>query len=303
MAVCNLPKFVTPASTATLPPSDVTFVFKNNEKVNVGVVKAHKVILGFASDVFYKEFFGNLKSEDIVEVKDSRKEVFEVFIAFIYGKHQSWKNYDLEMIASLYNLSDKYNVRILGKKLISYISELKVDKDCALEVATLAQESILLQELSHALFLCATRCLKEEFGSESEKIYDFCTDQPGINESHALVVFKMLTLMKMVPNPPNLVCLNCKMSKKECLDGVGITSANFVPGANVTPIINQGRDDVVKLVRAVGLARQRFVGITRDGSEVGNLSVRPEYYKYNCLSVELFSSREARIIDIKFEES
>jgi len=280
--VCNLQRFVTPTNTATLPPSDVTFEFKIDEGVNVGGVKAHKVILGFASSVFYKEFFGNFKSEDIVKIKDSTKAVFEVFIAFIYGKQLIWEDYDLEMIASLYYLSDKYNVRILGNELISFISELKVDKGSALEVATLAQESILLPELSHALFLSATRCLKEEFGSDSEKVYDFCTDQPGINESHALVIFKMMTLMKTVPNPPNLMCMNCKRFKKQCLDGVGISSANFVPGANITPNINQGRHDVVRLVRAVGPARQRFVGLTQDGSEVGNLTVRSEYYKYNC---------------------
>jgi len=287
MAVCNLPKFVTPTSSASLPPSDVTFVFvKHHEQVTVmsgDGVKAHKVILGFASDVFYKEFFGNLKSEDIVEIIDSTKEVFEVFVAFIYGKQQSWKNYDLGMIASLYYLSDKYNMGILGKELISFFSELKVDKDSAIEVATLAQESILLQELSHALFLCATRCLKEEFGNDSEKVYDFCTDQPGINESHALVIFKMMTLMKTVPNPPNMTCKNCKMSRKQCLNGVGISSANFVPGANITPNINQGRNDVVRLVRATGYYN-KFVGSTQDGTEVGNLTIRPEYYKYNCSS-------------------
>jgi len=281
MAVYKLSKFLDPSSTATLPPGDVTFVFKNDQQIVVGEVKAHKNILGFASDVFFKEFFGNFKSEDIVEIKDSTKEVFELFIAFIYGKQQSWKTCDLETIASLYYLSDKYNVPILGDELISFISEQEIDKNSVLEVATLAQENILLEDLSKALFMSATKCLRKEFGSSSKKVFDFYTDQPGIDESHALIIFKMMSMMKTVPNAP--VCLNCKMPGDQCLDGVGISSANFVPGAKVTLNPNYGfHTNVSRLGRKT--SDNTFIGIRSNGSEVGQLYFYSDYFMYNCLS-------------------
>merc|ERR1712096_604152 len=108
-------------------------------------------------------------------------------------------------------------------------------------------------ESSLPKFLCATKCLKREFGDSIEKVYDFYTDQPGIDESHALVIFKIMSLMKTV-SPPNLTCLNCKMLKEQCLDGFVVSSTNFVPEAKVmTPIPGPGINyNIVRLVHIAG---------------------------------------------------
>ena len=52
MAAYNLPKFVDPNINSELPPGDMTFLFKNEQQKVVGDIKAHKLILAFASDVF-----------------------------------------------------------------------------------------------------------------------------------------------------------------------------------------------------------------------------------------------------------
>ena len=75
MAAYNLPKFVDPNINSELPPGDMTFLFKNEQQKVVGDIKAHKLILAFASDVFKQMFFGNFNSEDIVYIEDSSRAV------------------------------------------------------------------------------------------------------------------------------------------------------------------------------------------------------------------------------------
>ena len=56
------------------PPMDVTFIFKKG--ADVREIKAHKLILSIASDVFNREFYGSMKEPkdniDIVDASQSR---------------------------------------------------------------------------------------------------------------------------------------------------------------------------------------------------------------------------------------
>ena len=277
MASFNLPMFLDPKSNAC-PPPDVTFVLttKDDEVVEV---KAHKLILAFASDVFNREFYGSLSSEDIIHIKDSSHEVFELFIAFIYSKQLKWKDYDLAILSSLYYLAEKYNVKVLREEIITFIPEYKIKKEHVLEVATLAEENILNPELSQALYLSASTCLKSEFGGEIKKVYDFVT-RPGVNESHAVVIFKLLCMMKTVKIEH---CENCTLPTANCLNGQGITFKNFVPGAKVNPtnLAVTGFQERVKRLVCV-ISDREFTGTRLDGTVVENLHLSPEYYKYEC---------------------
>ena len=145
MAAHMMPMFVDPnvnSDDTDLPPSDVTFLFKNEQQEVVGEIEAHKVILAFASDVFKRAFFGNFESENTVEIKDSSKEVFGLFIAYIYNKQPNWNEINLKVVSSLFYLSDKYNVKTLKHELISSIPGHEINKDMFLEVAMLAQENL-----------------------------------------------------------------------------------------------------------------------------------------------------------------
>ena len=94
MAVHNL--FFGP-TTSACPPPDVTFLVRTLEGIVVEV-KAHKQILAFASEVFNKEFYGSMMSEDVIAIKDSTQEVFQLFMEFIYNKQSDWKSYDLRSL-------------------------------------------------------------------------------------------------------------------------------------------------------------------------------------------------------------
>ena len=72
------------------PPPDVRFWFKEEESGLVKEVRAHKQILSFASDVFNREFFGSIKTEDEIEVKDVTQEVFQAMMEAIYNKKPDW---------------------------------------------------------------------------------------------------------------------------------------------------------------------------------------------------------------------
>ena len=279
MAFHNMPMFVDPnvnSDDTDLPPSDVIFLFKNEQQEVIGEIKAHKVILAFASDVFKRAFFGNFESENAVEIEDSSKEVFGLFIAYIYNKQIKWNEINLKVVSSLFYLSDKYNVKTLKDELISSIPGHEIKKNMVLEVATLAQENLHLTDLSNALFFHAASCLKSEFGNNCQRVYEFYT---GLGETHALVVFKLMSLMMSVPNQN---CLNCKNLIADCLGGLGITPNNFVPGAKVNPtyLPAVGKHSKVILVRKRGTSN--FDGKRLDAECVENLTLHPDYYTYDC---------------------
>jgi len=280
MSVHNLSIFFDATST-TCPPPDVTFIVKTKEGI-IAEVKAHKLILAFASDVFNREFYGSMTSEDVIEIKDSTQEVFQLFMEFIYNKQLLWKDYDLRTLASLYYLGEKYNVKVLRDQIIISVPDHQVNRGNVLEIATLAEEVIHHDQLSQVLYQTAAVFLKGEFGSESRRVFDYCAEL-NVNETQAFVIFKMMSMMSGMKTVKDLNCENCKMPNNQCHNGKGITSMNFVPGARVLPTqkANIGLEERVKrLVRIQGTG---FTGCKEDGTEVEGLALKPDYYTYNCL--------------------
>ena len=103
-----------PSSSLT---TDVWFLFKGESGI-VKVVKAHKLILGGASDVFEREFFGPMKKDEDIEIKDVSEEVFRAMIDYIYNKKIELIDYDLNFLSSVYystKKTTKNNKSGLGK--------------------------------------------------------------------------------------------------------------------------------------------------------------------------------------------
>jgi len=202
------------------PPTDVRFWFKD-EGGAVKEVKAHTNILAAASDVFYREFYGSFRVENDIEVKDASQEVFLAMIEFIYNKKLVFKDVSLSFLASLYYLADKYNLEDLRDEIVAFIPELKITKDNVLEVARLAEDNILHQSLSGALYDAAARFVKKDKGV----VDDLCTDG---NEEYAMVIFKLIKRSNKVKSD---LCGNCQQAT--CLTGQQLTRDNFVKGAKV----------------------------------------------------------------------
>ena len=114
-------------STSNLP-TDVSFLFQV-EGGSVTEVKAHKLILAIASDVFKKNFFGSFESESKISIEDATEEVFKAMIEYIYNKKMDWKDYKLTFLASLYYLADKYDISELRQEIIASIPEHKVSEE------------------------------------------------------------------------------------------------------------------------------------------------------------------------------
>eukprot|EP00092_Neocalanus_flemingeri_P027025 GFUD01029306.1.p1 GENE.GFUD01029306.1~~GFUD01029306.1.p1 ORF type:complete len:273 (-),score=65.78 GFUD01029306.1:19-837(-) len=269
MAMRNISKYMDPNYSG--PPTDVTFLFKE-AGVSTKEVKAHKKILAFASDVFNREFYGGMESEDEITIKDASQEVFQVMVDFIHNKQPDWKDCDLSFLASLYYLADKYNIEELRDKIIASIPEQEVTKDNVLGVAILAEDNILLQPLSETLYDVAARFMKKDFDGKLENALDIFTE---VNEKHALVIFKVMERVKKLKSP---TCEHCKQFS--CLNGQGVTHQNFVAGATVRYIHGKGYPGINKLIKIVN--ELSFTGRKEDGTEITGLTLDPAYYEYKC---------------------
>ena len=204
------------------PPTDVRFWFKEQDG-DIKEVKAHKMILASASDVFNRQFFGSMETEDNIEISDASQAVFLAMVEYIYNKKPNLKDVDLRFITSLYYLGDKYDIVHLRNEIIAHISEQKVSKENVLDMAIAAEENNHHTTLSEALYDAAAGFVKEavnRVGSKFNEVIDLYTDE---NEVHALVIFKLLKRVK------NYTCENCQQSP--CLSGQNVTRQNFAPGA------------------------------------------------------------------------
>jgi len=224
---------------ASLDPSsslttDVKFLFKGETGI-VKEVKAHKLILGAASDVFEREFFGPMKKDEDIEIKDVSEEVFRAMIDYIYNKKTELTDYDFNFISSLYYIADLYNIEELRLDIIASIPEHVVSDQNFLDVAILAENNNLYPRLSESLYDSAAVFMKKKIGGNLDNVFDFCseTDASGI---HGQVIVKMMGRMKNLPNP-TAKCGNCEQEQISCLNGQVLTRENFVPGAQLTTAI------------------------------------------------------------------
>jgi len=223
---------------ASLDPSsslttDVKFLFKGESgSVKEVQVKAHKLILGAASDVFERELFGPLKKDEDIDIKDVSEEVFRGMIDYIYNKKIELTDYDLDFLSSLYYIADLYNIEELRLDIIASIPEHAVSDQNVLDVAILAENNCHYERLSDALYDSAAVFMKNKFGGNIDNVFNFCseteTEASGIR-GHVIV--KMMGRMKSLPNTTPK-CENCKQTS--CLIGQVLTRDNFVPGARVT---------------------------------------------------------------------
>ena len=137
-------------STSNLP-TDVSFMFKG-EGGQVNEVKAHKLILGIASEVFQRAFFGSFEVESKIDVEDISVEVFKAMVDFIYNKKMTWNDYELSFLASLYYVADKYDISELRDEIIASIPEHEITDENVMDVAILAEANTHHQPLSNALY-------------------------------------------------------------------------------------------------------------------------------------------------------
>ena len=267
-------------SSASHIPSDIKFIFRAQEDdmKNIQEIRAHKFILALVSDVFQKEFYGGLKEDGSVEIKDVSKESFEAMINFIYNMKTDLINYNFEILCSLYYLGDKYNIIALKKEALLTISNKSIPASEVLGVGVLADLYSVHEELAETLQAAASRSLANEFEGDLKKTTDFFKQIDLV--ANPISTNGLVHIMGRLTNVKQPVCENCKTSP--CLSGVGITRQNFVPGAKVSHVRGVGADaDADKLHGLDGCAEGQFRCVMKHGY-VCTLTLSPCYYVYNC---------------------
>jgi len=251
-----------PSSSLT---TDVRFLFKE-ESGTVKELKAHKLILGAASDVFEREFFGPMKKDEDIAIDDVGQEVFGVMIDYIYNKKIELIEYDLNFLSSLYYLADLYNIKELRLDIITSIPEHVVSDQNVLDVAILAENNVLHQPLSETLYDSAAVFIKKKFGGKIDNVFNFCSETEP-SEIHGLVLLKIMARMKNLPNPTPK-CGNCHCEQTYCLDGQALTIENFLPGAQVS-LIEYGFEDI-------------WTSVVYHGENIGSFMSRPRNSVFDC---------------------
>jgi len=265
---------------SSYPPPDVRFWFKEEESGLVKEVRAHKQILSFASDVFNREFFGSIKSEDDIEIKDVTQEVFQAMMEAIYNKKPDWNSYDLPFLCSLYYLAEKYNIEHLRGEILASIPQHDVTRDNVMRVAVLAEKYCLHPPLYEALYDSAVRFLVtgQRFKDRFKRALELFTET---NADHSHVIFRIVERIKnsekIEKNEIDQICENCKQVK--CLNGEGLTLKNFSPGAKVICCPPNPLSGVRVLVTVKD--ETHFIGRNEDGT-VSEWTIRDDYYVFKC---------------------
>jgi len=267
------------SSTSNIP-TDVKFVFRDNKEENNSVkeVNAHKLILALVSDVFEREFYGTLAKkevESVIDIEDAQQEVFIVMVDFIYNKQPDVSMHGLPFLGNLFYLAEKYNISALLNEIIKVISRKQICDESVLDIATVAEDYVFLEQFSETLYESVAVYLLKKFAGKLDKAIDFFWQvQP--NQVNGLALLKVMSKMKEVVPP---ICDNCKAYP--CMDGEGLTKSNFVPGARVVNRNGKGSSEVDRLVRIIEHMCQ-FVAVMKDGGTAAGFMLKPDYYMYNC---------------------
>ena len=164
-------------------PTDVVFKVEEEEgegeeKVRVGEVKAHMLLLAGVSPVFRGQFFGALKDNSgEVVVKDTTIEAFNVLIKIIYMKPEM--KFSLKYVVNpqrlfceLVNLSEKYQIQGVKIKAKRALEEIPVTEENFINTAKTAKDYAAFEEVSQTLNSKCQPFLNESLRS-AEDVYSF----------------------------------------------------------------------------------------------------------------------------------
>lgn len=279
LVVTSLRQSLSPACRV---PTDIKFVFKeeNDGASSLKEVRAHKVILALVSDVFEKGFYGDIRDDGCVEIKDASHESFEAMINFIYNVNSDLSIYDLERLCSLYYLGDKYNINALKKETLIAIIKKDIPAEEIIGVCVLTEQHSVHEELKDTLQKTTAQSMMKIFEGDLGKAIDFLA-QSEIDDTTPMSAKSLVLLLARMKKIKPLVCGNCKSNP--CLTDVGITRENFVPGAKVSDV-NGGYPTIDMLLSLDDQDSEYFNGVDTAGGRHYNLLLSPNWYVYNCRS-------------------
>jgi len=210
-------------------PTDVNFQIlgyhegEDRETIQ-GIIKAHKIVLGLASPVFKREFFGLAKeSNDTIPVKITTLKAFQRLIDFIYGKKIEWKNISVLEIFDVVNLAEKYQIPELLEELTFQLKNYPLTMENVLDIAETVEQFIQFETIVSKLLEHCAIFLKSELNTERLQ-FQFALKQSGTGKE------KIVLHLLAMANPE---CFNCR--KPKCMNGQLITTCDLIAeGMKVT---------------------------------------------------------------------
>jgi len=218
-------------------PADIKFLFKKklvDGSTDIQEIGAHKCILALASDVFKKGFYGGMEDNGCIEIIDVTKEAFDVMVKFIYDKETDMSSYDLNMLCSIYYLSDKYNIPALEKVTLEAVNSKEIEVENIIDVGTLAIQHAVHEKLANALYEASAQRLSRMFNGQLNKAVDYLREIDAGDSLDPIAcqgVLRIMARLKKITPTTAPVCVNC--GGFPCITGVKLTRENFVKGAKI----------------------------------------------------------------------
>jgi len=215
--------------------ADVTFSFKEVSSVpeSRNEIKANKVILALASEVFKTQFFGSIPAGTVVPVEDSNVEAFGVFIDILYNVKIQLKDLNFILLGDLFYLAEKYQVDSVKVAIVEDVKLRQIDIKDVLEILKVANSKSQLVQFADGLYKL---CLKVILKSSDNIIKVFGMFDPEVEDEstsrllHRLM-YKAQFLKEGLEDTNEKLCRNCQHAP--CLNGLAINHDNFVKNATV----------------------------------------------------------------------
>ena len=159
-------------------PHDVIFTFPEEEDYED--IGAHKLLLAMASEVFFSQFFGPMaEAKDVIAVVDTRREVFNVMVEFIYNKNPVWDKFTkCETYFEIYQVADFYLIESLKAAVEDAVRKVKISEANFEEVSLCADRNGHFDKFSASVLETCALFLSENYGSY-EKILQFVGQYKG----------------------------------------------------------------------------------------------------------------------------
>jgi len=210
--------------------ADVTFSFDKVSSITDGKkeIKANKVILALASEVFRAQFFGSIPAGPVVPVKDSNAEAFGIFVDILYNVKIQLKDMNPMLLGDLFYLAEKYQVDAIKAAIVEDINLREIEVEDVIDVLTVAESKSQLVQFADSLYKL---CLKVVLKSSDNIPKLFNMSNPDDESTSRMLHRFMIKVHALKDEENDKLCNNCQQFP--CLDGSTVTLNNFVKNAEV----------------------------------------------------------------------
>jgi len=203
-------------------PEDITYRVLDKEGKSQGELKAHKLILAAASNVFRNGFFGSEntdKKANILYIKDTSFKAFSILIDSIYKKPVHYDLLSIEEIFDVIYLATRYEIQALKELLNHKLENVKVNKVNILEVFKIAEDFKVFEESSKILKANCAQVLRDQLENIEDVINFLAVAEDAGNGDEAkrlTILMKSVKPILMKSVKPS-ACTNCK--SRPCKNG------------------------------------------------------------------------------------